>query len=147
MTTNQAPANTVPLRRLSCTIDASDVEAMLDTYDSGMCDLSTANCISRVIARQLAPDPGIRLVRHGNRRADLEIDGHRIPVSPELFAWLVAAETGGHFEPIEIVLDLPGAGTTAAAIVRGGNPVIPGTHQALTQRGRERQPHLQPKHE
>jgi hypothetical protein len=105
----------LPLR-LSCRIDSRDVEDMLDTYDSGMCDISTANCISRVIARQLSGDRGIRLIRHNKDRADLEFLGHRIPVSTKLLKWLVAAETGGHVDPIEIVLIVPETGPSTITV-------------------------------
>lgn len=125
MTTNQGQANATPLRRLSCRIDANDVEEMLDTYDSGMCDLSKANCICRVISRLLPADPGLRLVRLRDGRADLEIHGHRVPLPADLFAWLVAAETGARFEPIEIVLHLPGPGLAGATIARGDKPRLP----------------------
>jgi hypothetical protein len=83
-----------------------------------MCDISTANCISQVIARRLSRDRGIRLVRHNKYRADLEIRGHRIPLSIELFKWLVAAETGGPVDAIEIVLNVPETGPATITVVR-----------------------------
>jgi hypothetical protein len=118
MTMDHDSTNVTPPLRLSCRIDATDVEDMLDTYDSGMCDISTANCISRAIARRLSCDRGIRLIRHNKYRAELEIRGRRIPISVELLNWLVAAETGVPVDPIEIVLDLPRTGPTASAVVR-----------------------------
>lgn len=95
---------------------------MLDAYDSGMCDISTANCISRVISRQLSGDGGIRLIRHNKDRADLEFLGHRIPVSTKLLKWLVAAETGGHVDPIEIVLIVPETGPSTIMVFPMATP-------------------------
>ncbi len=112
-----SPAS-VPFVRLSCRIDAADIEAMLDAYDSGMCDISTANCISRAIARQLPCKAKVRLIRHRGNRADLEIHGYRIPLATELVKWLTMAETGGRVDPIEIVLYVPETGPVSSTIVR-----------------------------
>lgn len=97
-----------PLVRLSCRIDASDIEAMLDSYDSGMCDISTANCLTRAIARELSGDRRIRLLRHSKNRAEVEVWGQRIPLSAELLHWLRTAETGGQVEPVDFVLHIAG---------------------------------------
>lgn len=96
-----------PSVRLFCRVDVVDVEAMLDAYDSGMCDISTANCISQVIARQLSCDRRIPLHRHNKTTAELEIRGRRIPLSTELLKWLDLAETGSQVDPVEFVLQIP----------------------------------------
>lgn len=120
-----------PLVRLSCRIDTADVEAMLDTYDSGMCDISTANCISLVITRQLSCDRRIRLIRHSGTRAELDIQGHRIPLSAELVKWLVAAETGGRVDPIKFILHVPETSNAATAIVsKTKKKTIPEIHHS-----------------
>lgn len=98
---------------LTCRIDLADVEAMLDAYDSGMCDITTANCVSRAVARQLCSDCRIRLLRQDRTRAELEIGGQRVPVSAELLEWLGIAETGSRAEPVEFVLEMPGSEATA----------------------------------
>lgn len=95
-----------PLVRLSCRIDAGDIEEMLDAYDSGMCDISTANCLTRAIARQLSGDRRVRLLRLGQDRVEVEVWGQRLPLSPELIHWLRTAETGGHVEPVDFVLHI-----------------------------------------
>ena len=92
---------------LLCRIDSADVEAMLDAYDSGMCDTSTANCISRAIARLLRSDRAFPLIRHTDDLGDIEIEGHRVPVPRELLHWLKSAELGGQSGPIEFTLNLP----------------------------------------
>lgn len=96
------------LLRLSCRIDLSDIEAMHDAYDSGMCDISTANCLSRAIARQLTGDRQVRLLRMGENRIEVELWGQRIPLCSELKRWLRTAETGGPAEPIDFVLHIAG---------------------------------------
>jgi len=97
-----------PLVRLSCRIDAADIEAMLDAYDSGMCDISTANCITRAIARQLSGDKRVRLLRLGHNRIELEVWGQRLPLCTELQQWLRTAETGGKVQPVDFVLHIAG---------------------------------------
>lgn len=92
---------------LLCRIDPEDVEAMLDAYDSGMCDTSTANCISRAISRLLSRDHAFPLIRHTDDLGDIEIEGHRVPVPRELLHWLKSAELGGQSGPIEFALSLP----------------------------------------
>lgn len=97
-----------PLVRLSCRIDADDIQAMRDAYESGMCDISTANCITRAIARRLSGDRRVRLLRHSHTRAEVEVWGQRIPLSPELVRWLGIAESGGHVDPVDFVLHIAG---------------------------------------
>lgn len=97
-----------PFVRLSCRIDAADIEAMLDAYDSGMCDISTANCITRAIARRLPGDKRVRLLRLGHNRIELEVWGQRLPLCTELKQWLRTAETGGKVQPVDFVLHIAG---------------------------------------
>jgi hypothetical protein len=97
-----------PLARLSCRIDATDIEAMLDAYDSGMCDISTANCLTRAIARELSGDQRVKLLRHGKNRFEVEVWGQRLPLCEHLQHWLHSAETGGHVEPVDFVLHIAG---------------------------------------
>jgi hypothetical protein len=97
-----------PLVRLSCRIDPADIEAMLDAYDSGMCDISTANCITRAIAKQLTGDRRVRLLRLGENRLEVEVWGQRLPLCAELKQWLRTAETGGKVEPVDFVLHIAG---------------------------------------
>ncbi len=97
-----------PLVSLSCRIDADDIEAMHEAYNSGMCDISTANCLTRAIARRLPGDRRVRLLRHGHARAEIEVWGQRIPLSPELLQWLANAESGGQVDPVEFVLHIAG---------------------------------------
>jgi hypothetical protein len=105
-----------PSRHVPCRIEASDVEAMLDAYDSGMCDISTANCISRAVARRLCCGRSVPLIRHSRRHAELDLHGQRIPLSAELLEWLGVAETGGPVEPFEFVLQIPGPKTAPSVV-------------------------------
>ncbi|MCB1077276.1 MAG: hypothetical protein KDM64_05530 [Verrucomicrobiae bacterium] len=91
----------------SCRIDSADVEAMLDAYDSGMCDISTANCISQVISRMFCCGQRCPLIRHDEAHAEIDILGHRVPLPPDLLKWLASAETGGQAEPIEFFIQPP----------------------------------------
>mgnify|MGYP003385284459 CR=1 FL=1 len=97
-----------PLVRLSCRIDAADIEAMLDAYDSCMRDISTANCLTRAIARRLPGDRRVKLLRQGKNRVEVEVWGQRTPPSPELLHWLRTAETGGNVQPVDFVLHIAG---------------------------------------
>lgn len=114
---------------LLCRIDSADVEAMLDAYDSGMCDTSTANCISRAIARLLRSDRAFPLIRHTDDLGDIEIEGHRVPVPRELLHWLKSAELGGQSGPIEFTLNLPApmappASQQIPAVARRKRPAV-----------------------
>lgn len=104
---NLAPLAADPPAALSCRIDASDVEAMLDAYDSGMCDASTANCLSRAVSRALRSDQVFPLISQDENRAELDLGGQRVPVSAEVLAWLHAAETGANQGSLEFVIELP----------------------------------------
>jgi hypothetical protein len=97
-----------PLARLSCRIETADIEAMLDAYDSGMCDISTANCLTRAITRELAGDQRVKLLHHGKNHFEVEVRGQRLPLCERLQDWLHRAETGGHVEPVDVVLHLAG---------------------------------------
>lgn len=102
-----APAHAESTAALLCHIQPADVEAMLDAYDSGMCDTSTANCLSRAVARSLQKSQPIPLIRHGASQASLVLEDLKIPVPPEILEWLQAAEIGSKKGPIEFVLNLP----------------------------------------
>lgn len=92
---------------LEVNITSSDIEAMLDAYDSGMCDLSTANCLSRAVGRRLnAPEP-VRLLRHRALGGHLIIGGTRIPVPHSILSWLDQAEIGARGKPIRFQLEVP----------------------------------------
>ena len=92
---------------LLCQIRTADVEAMLDAYDSGMCDTSTANCLSRAVARSLQNPKAVPLIRNSASQAYFVIEDHKIPVPPEILEWLQAAEIGSRKGPLEFVLNLP----------------------------------------
>lgn len=106
-TMKRSPSS-APFVRLSCRIEADDIAAMHDAYNSGMCDISTANCLARAIARELSGDRRVRLLRHGKSRAEVEVWGQRIPLSEELLQWLGTAEQGGPVDPVDFVLHIGG---------------------------------------
>lgn len=95
-----------PSALLLCRIEPSDIEAMLDAYDSGMCDITTANCLSRAVARLYDDRQTFPLYRQGDH-ATLEIRGHRVAVPRSALDWLDAAETGARSGPYEFALPLP----------------------------------------
>jgi hypothetical protein len=97
-----------PFVRLFCRINADDIAEMHEAYNSGMCDISRANCLTRAIARELSGDRSVRLVRHGHTRAEVEVWGQRIPLSAELLHWLGTAESGGQVDPVDFVLLIGG---------------------------------------
>lgn len=88
-------------------ISPSDIESMLDAYDSGMCDTSTANCLSRALTRVLNRSRTIPLIRNHGRDGYLDLGGTRIPVPGEILAWLEEAEIGARCRPMRCRLDLP----------------------------------------
>ncbi len=101
------PAGGAQTRALACRVTAEDIDTMLDAYDSGMCDTTTANCLSQCLARRLRRDTPVRLDRHHATSATLHIDHHRVPVPPDLLAWLSLAETGARSGPVDFVLEVP----------------------------------------
>jgi hypothetical protein len=123
---NRAPSADVPSAALFCRIDPADVEAMLDAYDSGMCDTSTANCLSQAISRLLGEGRVFPLIRHDESTAELDIDGHRVPIPTEVVAWLSSAETGALTGSIEFALDLPPVVEIPAARIRASKRPRPG---------------------
>lgn len=94
-------------RALACRITTSDIDAMFAAYDSGMCDTTTANCLSQCLARQLQRSQPVRLHRHSETCASFHIDHHRLAVPPDLLAWLNAVETGAPAAPVDFTLDIP----------------------------------------
>ncbi len=102
-----APAPPGRTTTLLCHVTPADVDAMLDAYDSGMCDTSTANCLSRGIARALRHPRPVPLIRQGVRRAHVSLHGHAIPIPPEILGWLEEVETGSRKAPLEFTLELP----------------------------------------
>ncbi|PAW64855.1 MAG: hypothetical protein B9S36_01575 [Verrucomicrobiia bacterium Tous-C2TDCM] len=108
-----------PSGSFCCRIEADDIEAMHDAYDSGMCDISTANCLTRAIARQLCGGRQVRLMRHGPKRAEVEVWGQRVPLSAELLQWLGIAESGGEVDPVDLVLLIGGPNASGEG---GGGP-------------------------
>ena len=93
-------------RVLSCVVTPADVEAMLDAYDSGMCDLSTANCLSRALARELGTSVPPPLHRHAPGVAYWTIEGERVAVPPEMLPWLDSAEIGLETGPRSFTVQL-----------------------------------------
>jgi hypothetical protein len=104
----QCSPSSNPFVRLSCRIDADDIAEMHEAYNSGMCDISTANCLTRAIARELSGDRRVKLLRHGHTRAEVEVWGQRVPLSAELLHWLGTAESGGQVDPVDFVLLIGG---------------------------------------
>lgn len=127
--TENLSSTRVPTGRLFCRIDVTDVEAMLDAYDKDLSDSTTANCISRVIARQLSGDQNIRLIRQNGTRAELEILGRRILLPDRLFQWLVTAEKGSQVEAIDFILRLPETGAGGIVLFPGRIPLSHQRHE------------------
>jgi hypothetical protein len=98
------PAHVV---RIVCRVTRADVDAMLDAYDSGMCNTITGNCLSRALARRLQRREPVPLIRHRSEPSCFSLNGHRIPVPPEAIQWLEVAEFGGQLGPTEFTLEIP----------------------------------------
>ena len=94
-------------RALRCTVTSEDIDAMLDAYDSGMCDVSTRNCLSQAVGRALGTKVPVPLVRHSPKIAYWDFENCRLPVPTELLEWLDAAEIGLRARPIQFELSLP----------------------------------------
>lgn len=117
MTSPQLDATKVISRRtLLCKVTPEDIDAMLDAYDSGMCDLSTANCLSRSVARAVGAREPVPLIRHSPEHAYWVFEDYRLPVAPDLLEWLDAAETGRRSESIQFELVLPDCCQVSEAI-------------------------------
>lgn len=92
---------------LEINITSSDIEAMLDAYDSGMCDLSTANCLSRAVGKRLNATRPVRLIRHRALGGHLLIGETRVPVPDSILSWLEQAEIGARCNPVRFQLEVP----------------------------------------
>lgn len=110
---------------LPCRVEPADIDAMLDAYDSGMSDASTANCVSLAVSRALRCERPLPLFRFGETQAALAIGDCRVPLPPDLVKWLASAETGGQRGPKDFVLQLP-----AGALDRPVTSVTRQTHHA-----------------
>ena len=107
--TNRSSTAALPLllAPLLCRIEPADIDAMLDAYDSGMCDTSTANCLSRAVSRQLGLESPCPLYRHADDSGELMIGRHRVAVPPAALHWLSLAELGCASGSLEFALEVP----------------------------------------
>ena len=107
-----------------CRITEIDIETMLDAYDSGMCDTSTANCLSHALARALRRAQPVPLIRKNHHDAHLLLDELRIPVPEHALAWLAEAEIGARCRPFEFELRLP-AGSRCGPVPPALSALLP----------------------
>ena len=90
------------------TIGQSDVEKMLDSYDSGMCDTTTANAIAQALKRLLNPEHRVRVIRDQFKQSSwVEIGAHEFDLPDELCEWLARAERAFPVEAISFRAVLP----------------------------------------
>lgn len=90
------------------TVYQSDVESMLDCYDSGMFDVSTSNAVALALKRRLKADCGVRVIRDSSaHECCVRIGEFRSRLPEELFDWLTKAERASPVDPISFWVDLP----------------------------------------
>ncbi|MCB1229318.1 MAG: hypothetical protein KDN19_03580 [Verrucomicrobiae bacterium] len=92
---------------LVCEVTDDDIEAMLDAYDSGMCDTSTANCLSTALTRQLGRSSTIALIRYDSDRAHFRVGNRKLPVPGAVLNWLSLAEVGARRGGITFSIEIP----------------------------------------
>ena len=104
---NQRPKKTLQL----VSVDQSDVDRMLDCYDSGMFDVSTSNAVAQALKRLFRPGFRVRVTRDvANHECSVRIDGQVSKLPEDLFDWLESAEHASPVEPISFWVDLPNEG-------------------------------------
>ena len=104
---NQRPKKTLQL----VYVDQSDVDRMLDCYDSGMFDVSTSNAVALALKRLFRSEHRVRVTRDvANHECFVQIDGHVSKLPEDLFDWLESAEHASPVEPVSFWLDLPNEG-------------------------------------
>ena len=90
------------------TVNQSDVDRMLDCYDSGMFDASTSNAIALAVNRLLKPGYRVRLFRNPtSHECSVRIDEFQSEIPKELFEWLEKAERASPVEDISFRMTLP----------------------------------------
>lgn len=90
------------------TVDQTDVDKMLDCYDSGMSDTTTANAVARALKRLLKPVRRVRVIRdQSNRRGFVQVGRYEFDLPEELCEWLIRAERAFPVEPISFRAALP----------------------------------------
>jgi hypothetical protein len=90
------------------TVNQSDVDKMLDSYDSGMFDVSTSNAIAQALKRMLKEGQRVHVNRHSSSlECCVQIGDYRFELSEELFDWLERAERASPVESISFWVALP----------------------------------------
>lgn len=90
------------------TVYQSDVDNMLDCYDSGMFDVSTSNAVALALQRRLKPDHRVQVIRDSNNHeCCVRIGDFRSRLPEKLIDWLNRAERASPVEPISFWVDLP----------------------------------------
>ena len=90
------------------TVTQDDVDSMLDRYDSGMFDVSTANAIALALKRLLRSGQRIQLLRNpANRECSIGIDDYQVELPRELYAWLEKAEQASPVDRVSFWVPLP----------------------------------------
>lgn len=97
-----------PRKLVGLEVTREDIENMLERYDSGMADLTTANAVCRALERKLQPGYHPRIhsaARHHGCR--LSIGENYFSLPSEVYWWLDRANKGGSVHPVNFVIVLP----------------------------------------
>lgn len=98
------------------TVQLSDVDKMLDHYDSGMFDVSTSNAVALALKRRLRPGYQVQVNRDPiNHGCSAQIDDFRTQLPIGLIDWLESAECASPVEPISFWVHLPNEGLVSVA--------------------------------
>ena len=89
-------------------VSQSDVEKMLDCYDSGMSDRSTSNAIALALKDLLKPGYRVRVIRDLAKGGGCaHVGDYEIALPDELLDWLERAERASPVDPISFRAALP----------------------------------------
>ena len=105
--TKKSPNNMTRVIRIRCEVTRSDIDAMLDDYESGMADATKSNAISRSVRRTIGLKEMVILERRQGGRTELDVGGYLVPLEKEISEWLILVETGFVPKPFIFELSLP----------------------------------------
>jgi hypothetical protein len=84
-------------------VSLEDIEEMYDRYDSGMCDIGTANAISIALRKRIQARYGpVAVVASSYHTCEFRIGEERFALPQSLYWWLRESECGIRVEPLTI---------------------------------------------
>lgn len=100
-------------------VSETDIEEMWNRFDSGMCDLTTANAVAIAINRTLQSKKSIRVVSDAwDEEFHCLFDDEIVSLPIEVSVWLSRCLRGIREEPIHFGLSLP------SGLIREGDELL-----------------------